>query len=310
MGESNDKAAPAAAVKKDDAAVTLSQQSGLLDRMHLKDPGKLNSVELLNPPDFVHLTAIDPKLSVSDPHKFLSVASDLAQKAPGGNLTIPALEQISSSPNSTADQKAVAVALKEDYLDLATDDPHSIKRFLKYTGFPMGQRVREEGIAEKQNELAAAEMLAKHPEINSPQVLAAELATIFKTVAPFKQSVGFGAYELANIAASSDYTDAQRAAAELVKLNFDKFATLSGNDSSTFNIRDLMELAKIGLPPGTQLPEACSRTSPAANAAEWGLGVGAVSKASGSDQSFLNAMVAATSAVVAAEIKNDITCPE
>jgi hypothetical protein len=286
------------------AATVLSQQVNLMEQLHLKDPGKQTTTDLLQN-GWINVTPLDQHSAMNDPHKFLATASKMVDRAPGGNLNYEILEATASSPSASNDEKTVAKTLDAQYANLATDDPNSWKRFTKYFGFAMGRAVREDGLDGLKKEESAADAFAKHPELTGPQSLAYAFKDIFEGVSGYKANVGFSRDELANIAGSSKYTDQERAAAELVKLNFAKFSALGGKDATTFNTQDLIGLAKIGLPPGFQFPgESCEKSDPATNAVAYAVAAGLISKALGSKQSLSNAMVAGASAAIATEVKN------
>ena len=145
--------------------------------------------------------------------------------------------------------------------------------------------------------------------MKGPQSLAYAFKDIFENVSSYKAHAGFSRGDLAEIAASNKYTNQERAAAELVRLNFGKFATLGDKNATLFSLDDITALANIGLPAGLKIPsENCEKSNPAANAADYAVTVGLISKALGSKQAMSNAIVAGASAAVASEIKNEMSC--
>jgi hypothetical protein len=279
---------PASAAGTDHAAATvLSQQIDLMARLNLKDPTKQTTTDLLQN-GYINVTPIDAHSAMNEPHKFLSMASKMVDGAPGGDLTYDLLDAAQKSSLTSKDEKTVAKTLNEEYMDIATDDPHSLKRFTKYVGFDIDRSVRQEGLDQLKDEQQAADAFAKHPELKGPQSLAYSFKTMFENVSDYKASSGFSKDDLGAIAASNKYSEQERAAAEFVKLNFDKFATMSDKTGTTFNAKDLIALAKT----------------------EYAAGVGLVSKGLGSKHPLANALVAGASMAIATEIKNQATCGE
>jgi hypothetical protein len=277
---------PASAAGTDHAAATvLSQQIDLMARLNLKDPTKQTTTDLLQN-GYINVTPIDAHSAMNEPHKFLSMASKMVDGAPGGDLTYDLLDAAQKSSLTSKDEKTVAKTLNID------------------------RSVRQEGLDQLKDEQQAADAFAKHPELKGPQSLAYSFKTMFENVSDYKASSGFSKDDLGAIAASNKYSEQERAAAEFVKLNFDKFATMSDKTGTTFNAKDLIALAKTGLPPGVTLDDSCAKSSPTANGVEYAAGVGLVSKGLGSKHPLANALVAGASMAIATEIKNQATCGE
>ena len=70
----------------------------------------------------------------------------MIDRAPGGDLSYDLLQTTQPSRSASADEKIVAKTLSSQFGSLATDDPHSLKRFTKYVGFAIGRAVREDGL--------------------------------------------------------------------------------------------------------------------------------------------------------------------
>jgi hypothetical protein len=302
-----DTAAGSTAGSDHPAATALSQQVNLMDRLHLKDPSKQTTNDLLQD-GYMHVTPLDTHSAMNDPHKFLSMAGKMVDGAPGGDLDWDLLQAAQKASLTSNDEKTVAKTLSEGYMDISTDDPHSLKRLTTYVGFDIDRSVRQEGIEGLKREQQAADAFAKHPELTGPQSLTYAFKNIFENVSGLKADYGFRQVDLGTIAADKKYTEQERAAAEFVKLNFDKFATMGDKDATTFSSHDLIALANTGLPPGVVLGDTCEKSSPTANAIGYAAAVGVASKAFGSKHPLANAVAAGTSAAIATEIKNQINC--
>jgi len=164
--------------------------------------------------------------------------------------------------------------------------------------------ITDERIA--QMDASASEIInaREHPELRDSKVLA-------RTAEPLFEKLNYQWLEpdnLKQIARSDKYTPEERAAASIMRVNFDAFAGLADKKLTLKkpDIEALSQLKNDNVNVGAgQTGEQCT-TSVTGNAAGWGLAIGLISMASGSKHSVRNAVTAATSAAVAAEIKNSI----
>lgn len=303
--EKGDKTAAQPVHEGTDASDKLRPDLSVMNSLHLKDPGKQTTADMMGY-GYLEIRPIPADSPMNDPHKFLDVASKLVKADPDGGLSTSDLKSIIKSPTASADEKVVAKELHTNYMKLATDDENSSMHFLRFIA-GMGTSVQQEGLDGLKGNLNSAALFAKHPELADPKTLAATLERVTGKL-PDHES-GLANYDLDYISHARGFTEQERAAAELARLNFNVLAKLGDDGKSwVFNASDLQALSTTGMPSAkAEVKPGCEEhTSPTGNALKWGVGVGAVSKVSGSDQSLANGLVAAASAIIAANIKNEI----
>lgn len=288
-----------------DASEKLRPDLSVMDSLHLKDPGKQSTADMMGY-GYLEIRPIPADSPMNDPHKFLDVASKLVKADPDGGLSNSDLKAIINSPTASADEKVVAKELKTNYMNIATSDEKSSTHFLRFIA-GMGTSVQQEGLDRMKGNLQSATLFAKHPELADPKTLAATLERVSGKLSDHDNSLAD--YHLDYVSPAKGLTEQERAAAELARLNFNVLAKLGDDGKSwVLNSRDVQALSKTGMPTEkAEVKPGCEEhTSPTGNALKWGVGVGAVSKVSGSDQSLANGLVAAASAIIAANIKNEI----
>ncbi|MDP3509544.1 MAG: hypothetical protein Q8T09_16350 [Candidatus Melainabacteria bacterium] len=288
-----------------DASEKLRPDLSVINSLHLKDPGKLTTADMLGN-GYLNVPPIDAASPMNDPRKFLNVANKLLKSDPDGKLTKADLAAISESPKSTADQKTVARELTQNYDRWDTRDKDSMLYPLSFV-IDVGGKIQQDGLDRMKEIADAAALFSKHPELNDPKTLAATLEGI-RSKLP-NHDHGLAEHSLGGVLRSNEFTDSEKAAAELAQINFSVLSDLDKDGyAGLIDKKDMQVIARNGKPAEVaEVKPGCEEhTSPTGNALKWGVGVGAVSKVSGSDQSLLNAAVAATSAAIAASIKNEI----
>jgi len=303
--ENGDKKSAQPTHDGNDASEKLRPDLSVMNSLHLKDPSRLSTSDMLGN-GYLHVTPIDSSSPMNDPRKFLDVANKLVKADPDGKLTKADLAAVTESPTSSADQKTVARELTQNYGHWATRDKDSMMYPLSFV-VDVGRKIQQDGLDIMKSNVDAAALFSKHPELNDPKTLADTLEGI-RSKLP-NHDHGLVNESFGSVLNSKDFTDREKAAAELARINF---STLSGLDkdgySGIIDKKDMQVIARNGKPAEVaEVKPGCEdHTSPTGNALKWGVGVGAVSKVSGSDQSVANALVAATSAAIAASIKNEI----
>jgi len=301
-----------AALKSGDASGKFHEEVNVMDRLHLKNPARQKTEDLLNN-DYLTIASIDTKSAISDPRKFLDVATKLVKADSDGGLSKSDLKKVLQSDTSSTDEKAAAIVMKEAFENIATPNPGF--SLLHYLPGNFDSSIQLKTLEQKKQNLDAAALYDKHPELANAKILATTIESIMNKTPDSRNGLDrFGADEVVR---SNNYSEQERVAAELVRINMPTLAKLSDIDphyaGSTFTKNDLNELTNLGIPaeqrPAIERlvkPGCEEHTSVVGNAVKWGAGVGAVSKIAGSDQSGTNAIVAAVSAALAAEIKNSI----
>lgn len=303
--EKGDKTAAEPAHEAKDASEKLRPDLSVMNSLHLKDPAKQRTAELSGL-DYLNVTPIDAASPMNDPRKFIDVASKMVKADPDGKLTKADLAAITESPNSTADQKTVARELTQNYDHWTTRDKDS-KLYPLSSFMNVGRKIQEESLDNIKERADAAALFAKHPELTDPKTLAATFESIMKKLPDHDGGLGYFTFDY--FPHDKGFTEQERAAAELARINFSVLSDLDkGGDSDLLEKRDLEALARNGMPAEkAEVKPGCEEhTSPTGNALKWGVGVGAISEVSGSDQSLANGLVAAASAIIAANIKNKI----
>jgi hypothetical protein len=303
--ENGDKKSAQPAHDGKDAAEKLRPDLSVMSGLHLKDPSRQTTSDLLGN-GYLNVTPIDSSSPMSDPRKFLDVANKLLKADPDGKLSEADLAAISESPKSSADQKTVARELTQNYDHWATRDKDSMLYPLSFV-IDVGRKIQQDSLDLMKEHVDAAALFSKHPELNNPKTLADTLEGI-RSKLP-NHDHGLAEHSLGGLLQSNGFTDREKAAAELARINFSTLSDLDKDGySGLIDKKDMQVIARNGKPAEVaEVKPGCEEhTSPTANALKWGVGVGAVSKVSGSDQSVANALVAATSAAIAASIKNEI----
>jgi hypothetical protein len=303
--EKGDKTAAQPVQEGTDASEKLRPDLNVMSSLHLKDPGKLTTSDLLGN-GYLNVTPIDAASPMNDPRKFLDVANKLVKSDPDGKLTKADLAAITESPKSTADQKTVARELTKNYDRWDTRDKDSMLYPLSFV-FDVGGKIQQDGLDHMKEIADAAALFSKHPELKDPKTLAATLEGIRGKLP--NHDHGLADHSLFGVLRSNEFTDREKAAAELAQINFSVLSNLDKDGyAGLIDKKDMQVIARNGKPAEVaEVKPGCEEhTSPTGNAVKWGVGVGAVSKVSGSDQSLANGLVAAASAIIAANIKNEI----
>ena len=303
--ENGDKKSAQPTHDGNDASEKLRPDLSVMNSLHLKDPAKQSTADLMGY-GYLEIRPIPADSPMNDPHKFLDVANKLVKADPDAGLSNSDLKAIINSPTASADERVVAKELKANYLNIATDDANSSTHFMRFIA-GMGTSVQKEGLDRLNGNLESAALFAKHPELTDPKTLAATLEGIMKKLPDHDRGLVDSDFEY--FSHNKGFTEQERAAAELARINFHVLSNLDKDGDSYFlEKRDLQALARNGMPvEKAEVKPGCEEhTSPTGNAVKWGVGVGAISKVSGSDQSMANGLVAAASAIIAANVKNSI----
>ncbi|MFA6212617.1 MAG: hypothetical protein WCT03_26585 [Candidatus Obscuribacterales bacterium] len=302
--KTGDKNAPQPVGEGKDASEKFRADLNVMSSLQLKDPGKQSTADMMGY-GYLEIRPIPSDSPMNDPHKFLDVASKLVKADPDGGLSMSDLKSITKSPTASADEKVVAKELQANYMKVASSDENSPTHLLRFIA-GIGTTVQQEGLDRLKGNLDSAALFAKHPELTDPKTLAATLERVTSKLP--NHEYGLADYDL-GITDRKGFTEQERAAAELARLNFDVLAKLGDDGKSwVLNASDRQALLATGKPvEKAEVKPGCEEhTSPTGNAVKWGVGVGAISKVSGSDQSVANGLVAAASAIIAANIKNSI----
>jgi hypothetical protein len=139
---------------------------------------------------------------------------------------------------------------------------------------------------------------------------ASELASTAQSILDKNGGQSLGQTHLHNVVFSPQYTNAEKAAASILAVNFAAFDQM-GNKSWGIDREDINALANLGAAKPEDAGaknESCQKGSVSGNAAAWAVTVGVLSLAAGSKNAMRNAVVAAGSAAAAQGIANSLEC--
>ncbi len=288
-------------------------QVDVINLLHLKNPARVTMPEVYGMPRDTRPEDVRSMLDgfeIVDPKAFMSAVHSLADRARSKQVPLNRdfLEKVENDEQIGIQERGAAHVLNQNFRGFVNSDREGDGIMRRLTS-ERKLELSEKGIKNMDATAAEIKNSLEHPEIRN----AAELADAAQSIFNRTNQSYLGETQLKTIARSPNYSPRERSAASLLSANYTVIDHLSSPymGISRDDIQALTRLeddARSAKQLGKVAADCNQKESAAGNAAAWAAAVTILSIAAGSKHAMRNAIVAAGSAAIAAEVKNSLVC--